>query len=61
MEKQFSQIDVDDRKNLGRVCRDAVRKAKAQLELKLAEDVENSTKKFFRSVRSSTEKTKVCK
>lgn len=61
MEKQFSQIDVDDRKNLGRVCRDAVRKAKARLELKLAEDVENSTKKFFRSVRSSTEKTKVRK
>lgn len=61
MEKQFSQIDVDDCKNLGRVCRDAVRKAKAQLELKLAKDVDNSTKEFFRSVRSSTGKTKVCK
>lgn len=60
MERQFRQIAVDDYKNLCRVCRDEVRKAKAQLELKLAKDVENDTKEFFRYVSRSTGKTKIC-
>ncbi|KAK4807115.1 hypothetical protein QYF61_018456 [Mycteria americana] len=42
-----SQIAIEDYKNLARVCRDAVRKAKAQLELKLARAVKNK-KGFFR-------------
>jgi len=32
------------------VCRDAVRKAKSELELKLARDVKNYKKAFFRYI-----------
>jgi len=37
------------------VCRDAVRKAKAQLELKLARDVENYKQGFFRYINNKQE------
>ncbi|KAK4806811.1 hypothetical protein QYF61_005607 [Mycteria americana] len=47
-----SQIAIEDYKNLARACRDAVRKAKVQLELKLAKDVKNNKKGFFRYVSS---------
>ncbi|KAK4806911.1 hypothetical protein QYF61_012632 [Mycteria americana] len=46
------QIAIEDYKNLARACRDAVRKAKAQLELKLAKDVKYNKKGFFRYVSS---------
>ncbi|KAK4806968.1 hypothetical protein QYF61_027335 [Mycteria americana] len=41
------QIAIEDYKNLARACRDAVGKAKVQLELKLARDVKNNKKGFF--------------
>ncbi|GAB0188526.1 mitochondrial enolase superfamily member 1 [Grus japonensis] len=41
---------VENYKGIARACRDAVRKAKAQLELKLARDVKNYKKGFFRYV-----------
>ncbi|GAB0209887.1 hypothetical protein GRJ2_003454400 [Grus japonensis] len=47
-----SQIVIEDYKNLARACRDAVRKAKAQLELKLARGVKNNKKGFFSLTRS---------
>ncbi|KAK4807158.1 hypothetical protein QYF61_024278 [Mycteria americana] len=47
-----SQIAIKDYKNLARACRDAVRKAMAQLELKLARAVKNNKKGFFRYVSS---------
>ena len=47
-----SQTAIEDCKNLAKACRDAVRKAKAQLELKLARDVKNNKKGFFRYVSS---------
>lgn len=47
-----SQISTEDYKNLTRVCRDAGRKTKAQAELKLAKDVRNNKKGFFRYVTS---------
>ncbi|KAK4806136.1 hypothetical protein QYF61_001059 [Mycteria americana] len=47
-----SQIPIEDYKNLARACRDAVRKAKAQLELKMARDVKNNKKGFFRYMSS---------
>ncbi|KAK4815621.1 LOW QUALITY PROTEIN: hypothetical protein QYF61_004836 [Mycteria americana] len=45
-----SQIPIGDYKNLARACRDAVRKPKAQLELKLAKVVKYNKKGFFRFV-----------
>ena len=42
------QIPIKDYKNLARACRDAVRKAKAQLELKMAKKVKNYKKAFFK-------------
>ena len=50
---------LNDSMNLARTCRDAVRKAEYQLELKLAKDVENNKKAFFRYVSGSTGKTYV--
>ncbi|GAB0206598.1 mitochondrial enolase superfamily member 1 [Grus japonensis] len=44
------RIPVENYKGIARACRDAVRKARAQLELKLARDVKNYKKGFFRYV-----------
>ena len=44
------RISVERYKGIARACRDAVRKAKAQLKLKLAVDVTNNKKGFFRYV-----------
>ncbi|KAK4826132.1 hypothetical protein QYF61_005284 [Mycteria americana] len=44
------RIPVENYKGIVRPCRDAVRKAKAQLELKLARDVKNYKKGFFRYI-----------
>lgn len=41
------QIPTENYKCIARACRDAVRKAKAQLELKFARDVKNYKKGFF--------------
>ncbi|KAK4825612.1 hypothetical protein QYF61_001292 [Mycteria americana] len=46
------QIPIEDYKNLAKACRDAVRKAKAQLELKFAKDIKNKKKGFFRYLSS---------
>lgn len=43
------QISIEDYKNLTGACRAAVRKAKAQLELKLTKDVKNNKNRFFSS------------
>ncbi|GAB0179274.1 mitochondrial enolase superfamily member 1 [Grus japonensis] len=48
MEKE--RIPIENYKGIARACRDAVRKAKAQLKLKLARDVKNYKKGFFRYV-----------
>ncbi|GAB0209387.1 mitochondrial enolase superfamily member 1 [Grus japonensis] len=44
------QLPIENYKGIARACRDAVRKAKAQLKLKLARDVKNYKKGFFRYV-----------
>ncbi|KAM6036240.1 uncharacterized protein LJ206_001286 [Theristicus caerulescens] len=44
------RLSVENYKGIARVCKDAVRKAKAQLELELARDVKNHKKRFFRYV-----------
>ena len=49
-------LSVESYKSIARVCRDAVRKAKAQLELKLAVDVKNNKKGFFRGVNHKQKK-----
>ena len=41
------QIATEDYKNLAQACRDAVRKTKAHLELKVAKDVKHKKKGFF--------------
>lgn len=46
-------MPTEDYKNLGRACRGADRKVKAQLELKLARDIKK--KGFFRYVSSRQE------
>ena len=43
-------IPVENYKGIARVCKDRVRKTKAHLELKLARDVKNYKKGFFRYV-----------
>ena len=48
---QGGQIAIENYKNLARTCRDAVRRAEDQLELKLTEDVKNNKKGFFRYIR----------
>ncbi|KAK4832290.1 hypothetical protein QYF61_021689 [Mycteria americana] len=56
------QILIENYKGIARVCRNAVRKAKAHLELKLARDVKNYKKGFFRRgelVTNNTEKAEV--
>jgi len=40
------QATCEEYRNVVRVCRDATRKAKAQLELKMARDVKNNKKGF---------------
>ncbi|KAK4827397.1 hypothetical protein QYF61_017802 [Mycteria americana] len=50
--RKGSQIAIEDYKNLARAFRDEVRKAKAQLQLKLDKDVKNNNKEFFRYVSS---------
>ena len=45
------QITIKNYKKLARTCRDAVRRAEDQLELKLTEDVKNNKKGFFRYIR----------
>jgi len=44
------QIPIENYKGIARACRDAVRKPKAQLKLKLARDVKNYKKGFFRYI-----------
>ncbi|GAB0204370.1 hypothetical protein GRJ2_002902600 [Grus japonensis] len=44
------QTLIENYNSIARVCRDAVRKAKVQLELKLARDVKNYKKGFFRYI-----------
>ena len=44
------RIPIENYKGIARVCRDAFRKAKAQLKLKLARDIKNYKKGFFRYV-----------
>ncbi|GAB0205688.1 mitochondrial enolase superfamily member 1 [Grus japonensis] len=46
----------EEYRNVVRVCRDATRKAKAHLELKLARDVKDNKKGFFKYI-SSKRKT----
>ena len=50
--RKDSQIGINDYKNLARACRDEVRKARAQLELKLDKDVKSNNKERFRYVSS---------
>ena len=52
-------IPIENYKGIARACRDAVRKAKAQLELKLARDVKNYKKGFFRYVTTSRNRRKI--
>lgn len=47
-----TQIPINDGKNLARACKDAVRKSKAELELKMARKVQNNKKQFFRHMSS---------
>jgi len=42
----------EEYRNVVRACRDATRKAKAHLELKLARDVKNNKKGFFKYISS---------
>ncbi|KAK4809950.1 LOW QUALITY PROTEIN: hypothetical protein QYF61_002907 [Mycteria americana] len=52
-DSDFAQLPITaDHSSMGiaRVCRDAIRKAKAELELKLARDGKNYKKRFFRYV-----------
>ena len=44
------RIPVENYRGIARACRDAVRKAKVQLKLKLARDVKNCKKGFFRYI-----------
>jgi len=46
------QATWEEYRNVVRACRDAKRKAKAHLELKLARDVKNNKKGFFKYIRS---------
>ncbi|GAB0205276.1 mitochondrial enolase superfamily member 1 [Grus japonensis] len=45
----------EEYRNVVRVCRDAMRKAKAQLELNLAKDVKDNKKGFFKYLSSKRE------
>ena len=51
------QATGEEYRNVVRECRDAMRKAKAHLELKLARDVKNNKKGFFNYI-SSKRKTR---
>jgi len=51
------QATWEEYRNVVRACRDATRKAKADLELKLARDVKNNKKGFFNYI-SSKRKTR---
>ena len=51
------QATWEEYRNVVRACRDATRKAKAYLELKLARDVKNNKKSFFNYI-SSKRKTR---
>jgi len=51
------QTTWEEYRNVVRACRDATRKAKAHLELKLARDVKNNRKGFFNYI-SSKRKTR---
>jgi len=51
------QATWEEYRNVVRACRDATRKAKADLELKLARDVKNNKKGFFKYI-SSKRKTR---
>ena len=44
---ESGQIPAEDYKGIARPCRDTIRKAKAQLELKLARDIKKYKKGFF--------------
>ena len=41
------QVTWEEYRNVVRACRDATRKAKAHLELKLARDIKDNKKAFF--------------
>ncbi|CAM4590483.1 unnamed protein product, partial [Lepidochelys olivacea] len=47
---KFGQMTRDEYKNIARVCRSEIRKAKSHLELQLAKDVKSNKKGFFRYV-----------
>jgi len=49
------QATWEEYRNIVRECRDATRKAKAHLELKLARDVKNNKKGFFNYISSKKE------
>ncbi|CAM4661454.1 unnamed protein product [Lepidochelys olivacea] len=49
---KIGQMTRDEYKNIARVCRSEIRKAKSHLELQLARDVKNNKKGFFRYVRN---------
>ena len=49
-EWRSGELSAENYKGIARECRDAVRKAKAQFELKLAVDIKNNKKGFFRHV-----------
>jgi len=61
MHRQWKQGQVsrEDYRDAARLCRDGVRKAKAQLELTLARGAKNNEKDFYRYV-SQKRKVKEC-
>ena len=50
--RKEGQDTWEEYRNVVRACRDAMRKAKAHLELKLARDVKNNKKGFFNYISS---------
>jgi len=50
--RKEGQATWEEYRNVVRACRDATRKAKAHLELKLARDVKNNKKGFFNYISS---------
>lgn len=53
------QIPTESYKGIARVCRGAVRKVKAQLDLKVAGDVKNCRKGFFRIINNEHKQRKM--
>jgi len=50
------QATWEEYRNVVRACRDATRKARAHLELKLARDVKNNKKGFFKYIKKREQK-----